>query len=174
MSYEPHKPGIWFREGNGTIHWRCHACDSILPTTGPDYPGYESAWAEEVGKLCSRTPDPLVPKAWKERKSRHQLGREVRRAWVAWAERQVAPKPSWLVAYEHLSYEDQEADQCIGWELSMFLLRTLTDWHTTQLSEDELCRRLGLDRMAWRDIRDQLGMTQVEEAPAVVRQEESP
>jgi hypothetical protein len=49
------------------------------------------------------------------------LGREVRAAWVKWAEQQPNPKPSWLVPYEELSEADKEADRCIGewiWRLA--------------------------------------------------------
>lgn len=42
------------------------------------------------------------------------LGRRVREVWVAWAKRQPAPKPSWLVPYDDLSEADKEADRCIG------------------------------------------------------------
>jgi hypothetical protein len=46
--------------------------------------------------------------------SRDELGRFVREAWVRWAQRQPAPKPSWLVPYDELSEADKEADRQIG------------------------------------------------------------
>lgn len=45
---------------------------------------------------------------------RDALGRRVREVWVAWAQRQPNPKPSWLVPYDDLSEPDKEADRCIG------------------------------------------------------------
>jgi len=45
---------------------------------------------------------------------RERLGRRVREVWIAWAERQPDPKPSWLVPYDELSEADKEADRCIG------------------------------------------------------------
>jgi hypothetical protein len=45
---------------------------------------------------------------------RDDLGREVRAAWVSWAERQPNPKPSWLAPYDDLSEPDKEADRIIG------------------------------------------------------------
>lgn len=45
---------------------------------------------------------------------RTRLGRRVREAWIRWAERQPNPKPSWLVPYDELPPEDQDADECIG------------------------------------------------------------
>lgn len=45
---------------------------------------------------------------------RDKLGRRVREVWIAWAERQPNPKPSWLVPYDDLSEADKEADRCIG------------------------------------------------------------
>ena len=43
-----------------------------------------------------------------------ELGRVVRRAWVRWALTQGNPKPAWLVPFEELSPDDQEADRQIG------------------------------------------------------------
>lgn len=45
---------------------------------------------------------------------RERLGRRVRDVWIKWAERQPNPKPSWLVPYDELPPEDQDADECIG------------------------------------------------------------
>lgn len=45
---------------------------------------------------------------------RDRLGRRVREVWIAWAERQPNPKPSWLVPYDDLTEPDKEADRCIG------------------------------------------------------------
>lgn len=45
---------------------------------------------------------------------RERLGRRVREVWIKWAERQPNPKPSWLVPYDELPPEDQDADECIG------------------------------------------------------------
>ncbi len=45
---------------------------------------------------------------------RDDRGRRVREVWVAWAERQPNPKPSWLVPYDELTEADKEADRCIG------------------------------------------------------------
>lgn len=45
---------------------------------------------------------------------RDALGRRVREVWVAWAQRQPDPKPSWLVPYDDLDEADKEADRCIG------------------------------------------------------------
>jgi len=49
--------------------------------------------------------------------TREELGREVRRTWIAWAREQPYPKASWLVPYDDLSPDDQEADCLIGEEL---------------------------------------------------------
>lgn len=48
---------------------------------------------------------------------REDLGREVRRAWIAWALTQAHPKRSWLVPYDALTLADQEADNQIGEKL---------------------------------------------------------
>ncbi|HSS11796.1 MAG TPA: hypothetical protein VLL25_18050 [Acidimicrobiales bacterium] len=45
---------------------------------------------------------------------RDALGRRVREAWIAWAQRQPTPKSSWLVPYDDLAESDKEADRCIG------------------------------------------------------------
>lgn len=45
---------------------------------------------------------------------RETLGREVRAVWVAWAEEQPDPKPSWLVPWEGLGEADREVDRRIG------------------------------------------------------------
>jgi hypothetical protein len=45
---------------------------------------------------------------------RDDLGRRVRQVWIAWAECQPNPKPSWLVPFDDLSEADKEADRCIG------------------------------------------------------------
>lgn len=52
--------------------------------------------------------------------SRDELGRMVREAWIAWAQTQPAPKPSWLVPYDELSEPDQEADRSIGERVARF------------------------------------------------------
>lgn len=45
---------------------------------------------------------------------RDYLGQIVRMAWVAWAQKQPSPKPSWLVPWSELNEVDREADRCIG------------------------------------------------------------
>jgi hypothetical protein len=49
--------------------------------------------------------------------TREELGRFVRDCWIAWAQTQPDPKPSWLVPFSRLSPEDQEADMQIGEQL---------------------------------------------------------
>lgn len=49
--------------------------------------------------------------------TREELGEIVRREWIAWAQRQPDPKPSWLVPFGGLSRADREADMAIGEEL---------------------------------------------------------
>jgi hypothetical protein len=66
--------------------------------------------------------------------SRDELGRMVREAWVRWAGSQPNPKASWLVAYENLSREDQEADCQIGESLSRWTL--IGDSARTALSRE--------------------------------------
>ncbi|HVA90804.1 MAG TPA: hypothetical protein VNL71_13295 [Chloroflexota bacterium] len=147
-----HLPEIWFRAHDGAIHWRCARCALRLPTT--DGAGRHAPCPGSPAANASRPP------------ARDQLGYEVRAGWIQWARHTAKPKPSWLVPYEDLSVEDQQADRRIGWTLVQWLLRTLIAWRDPEgpngLSEGELCRRLGLDRIAWRDIRDQLGLTQLD------------
>lgn len=50
-------------------------------------------------------------------KERERLGRLVRELWVSWAEKQPAPKPSWLVPFDDLSEQGKEADRVIGYGL---------------------------------------------------------
>ena len=45
---------------------------------------------------------------------RNDLGRNVRDVWVAWASRQLNPKPSWLVQWDGLDESDREVDRQIG------------------------------------------------------------
>lgn len=45
---------------------------------------------------------------------REFLGRVVREAWIAWAQGQPNPKPTWLVPYDKLAEADKEADRQIG------------------------------------------------------------
>lgn len=49
---------------------------------------------------------------------REILGQLVRKAWVAWAERQPNPKLSWLDPWEKLSEPDREVDRLIGEEVA--------------------------------------------------------
>lgn len=46
--------------------------------------------------------------------TREQLGDQVRRQWIEWAQAQPHPKPSWLVPFARLSPADREADMAIG------------------------------------------------------------
>lgn len=39
-----------------------------------------------------------------------EAGKRVREAWMAWALSQTDPKPSWLLPWEEMEREDQEAD----------------------------------------------------------------
>ena len=50
--------------------------------------------------------------------SRDDLGRKVREAWIAWAQEQPNPKPSWLIPYDDLPELDKEADRRIGEAIS--------------------------------------------------------
>jgi len=158
-----HIPTIWFREQGGAIHWRCLRCESRLPIT--DGAGQLDALRRKsaVHTSCPgyATADQTSPPV------RDQLGYVVRAGWIGWARRQAVPKPAWLVLYEGLAAEDRQADQDIGWEVVQWRLRTLIDWRHPEgpggLSEGEVRRRLGLDRLAWRDLRDQLGLIQIEE-----------
>lgn len=59
-------------------------------------------------------PEPLAESDMSGNDHRDVLGRRVRELWVAWAQRQEKPKPSWLVSYDELSEADKEADRCIG------------------------------------------------------------
>jgi hypothetical protein len=45
---------------------------------------------------------------------RDTLGRIVREAWVAWAQEQDSPKPSWLVPWDDLDESDKEVDRRIA------------------------------------------------------------
>ncbi len=45
---------------------------------------------------------------------RERLGRRVREVWIAWAQQQPSPKPSWLVPWDDLGEADKEVDCCIG------------------------------------------------------------
>lgn len=45
---------------------------------------------------------------------RESLGRRVREVWIAWAERQDNPKPSWLVPWDELDEATKEVDRCLG------------------------------------------------------------
>lgn len=45
---------------------------------------------------------------------REALGRAVRAEWMAWAQEQPRPKPSWLVPWDELAEPDREADRRIG------------------------------------------------------------
>lgn len=49
--------------------------------------------------------------------TREELGRKVREQWITWAQGQPWPKHTWLIPYDDLSPEDQEADMQIGEEL---------------------------------------------------------
>jgi hypothetical protein len=53
----------------------------------------------------------------KEEALREELGREVRRVWVAWAREQLDPKPSWLAPWEALGEAEREVDRRIGHRL---------------------------------------------------------
>jgi len=55
---------------------------------------------------------PTEPVAISEEHER--LGRAVRDAWVGWARSLCDPKPSWLVPWEELDYDQQIADVMIG------------------------------------------------------------
>jgi len=57
---------------------------------------------------------------------REYLAREVRVAWVRWAEQQANPKPSWLVPYDGLSEPDKEADRQIGEHIQSIVLAALS------------------------------------------------
>lgn len=45
---------------------------------------------------------------------REHLGMIVREEWIAWANEQPSPKPSWLVPWDGLSEPDKEVDRRIG------------------------------------------------------------
>jgi hypothetical protein len=45
---------------------------------------------------------------------REALGRAVREEWMAWAQEQPSPKPSWLVPWDELAEPDREVDRRIG------------------------------------------------------------
>jgi hypothetical protein len=45
---------------------------------------------------------------------REAVGRIVRATWIAWAQEQANPKPSWLLPWEELSEEMREVDCRIG------------------------------------------------------------
>lgn len=49
---------------------------------------------------------------------RERLGRLVRDVWIAWAQEQPSPKPSWLVSWEDLTEPDREVDRRIGERLA--------------------------------------------------------
>lgn len=74
------------------------------------------------------------------------LGRRVREVWIEWAERQPAPKPSWLVPYDELSEPEQVVDRLIGASLwgdgfsqgSLTALNVMTDAARTQLIEEAI------------------------------------
>ena len=53
------------------------------------------------------------------------LGRVVREAWVKWAKMQPNPKPSWLVPFDELLPDDQEADRQIGIAVSRWTIERM-------------------------------------------------
>jgi hypothetical protein len=72
---------------------------------------------------------------------REHLGREVRTAWVRWAELQPHPKPSWLAPYDKLAEPDKEADRLIGEYIALgvlqwFVINDPTVDHRTRLAAD--------------------------------------
>ena len=58
---------------------------------------------------------------------REALGRRVREVWIAWACRQPAPKPSWLVPWEELPEPDREVDRQIGEIIAYETLKRAAD-----------------------------------------------
>jgi hypothetical protein len=56
---------------------------------------------------------------------REHLGRIVRAEWMAWAQEQPTPKPSWLVPWSELPEADREVDRRIGERVAAFVLRSL-------------------------------------------------
>jgi hypothetical protein len=146
---DTHKPEVWFREHDGTIRWRCYRCGASLGTSDE-----VKAMLEAEARIC-----PSIRMDY-DRPNTDQLGYEVRAAWVAWAKTQEDPKPSWLVPYQSLGSADRAADRKIGEAVMEFVLRTLLDWRRAQSSEGIVCAAFGIDRMAWRELRDELGLTQ--------------
>jgi hypothetical protein len=84
-------------------------------SASPSLVGEAVAWlgAEVLAVAQHEKPLPM---------GRDHLGREVRTAWVRWAELQPNPKPSWLVPYDELSEPDKEADRLIGEYIALGVL----------------------------------------------------
>lgn len=89
------------------------------------------------------------------------LARDVREAWMQWANTQPEPKPSWLVPYDGLGEPDKEADRQIG--IHMFLksliiafpnrvnlarLASRGELSPHQMVEHEITKKLFFDALA--------------------------
>jgi hypothetical protein len=80
--------------------WRCSSCD------------YTQDWAHAF------MADPRwISELFESDALREALGRQVREAWVAWAQRQGNSKPSWLVGWDDLDAGQREVDEEIGLKL---------------------------------------------------------
>lgn len=87
-----------------------------------------AADAIEKHALAALSTSPQVPAvAGEERLSREYLARQVREAWVRWAQTQPEPKASWLVPYDGLSEPDKEADRQIGEHIRNVILSVVEE-----------------------------------------------
>lgn len=73
------------------------------------------------------------------------LGRKVREVWIAWANEQSNPKPSWLLPWDKLVESDKEVDRRIGMAIAMDVItyarkqwvdqKNLFERHTKSVSD---------------------------------------
>jgi len=77
-----------------------------------DHPDGWEAVADRVSEAHWPAP-PAVP-GDRPALDRDSLGQMVREVWVAWANEQATPKPTWLVGWDDLPEPDREVDRRIG------------------------------------------------------------
>lgn len=112
---------------------------TLLPMVRPDGEWVKFADVAALSVPAVEQAEPVAPNwiaeqviaASQQRKlpmDREFLGREVRTAWIRWAEHQPSPKPSWLVPWKMLPEADKEADRLIGEWIAYGVL----DWLSTR------------------------------------------
>lgn len=80
---------------------------------------------------------------------RELLGQQVRLIWIAWAEEQPLPKPSWLKPWHELAEPDREVDRRIGERL--FAQGQASVPQTVLTDDHEVCDQRLNDLRAERD-----------------------